>query len=171
MATSTYNLIASQVVGSGGASSVDFSSIPQTYTDLKLVMSVRCNNAAFYSKSEISFNGSTSNQVFRDLTGDGSSPSSSNASNFQFIGVGNNNTANIFSNTELYIPNYTSSNYKCASLETNDENNSTAAGAAYVEMQALLWSSTAAINEITITGITGNFVQYSTFYLYGIINH
>ena len=34
MANPTYVLIASNTVGSGGASSVTFSSIPATYTDL-----------------------------------------------------------------------------------------------------------------------------------------
>jgi hypothetical protein len=35
----TYKLIETVTVGSGGAANIEFTSIPQTYTDLKLVIS------------------------------------------------------------------------------------------------------------------------------------
>ena len=38
---STYELIASYTVGAGGAASIDFTSIPATYTDLVLKLSSR----------------------------------------------------------------------------------------------------------------------------------
>ena len=40
MAT-TYTLISSVTVGSGGAASIEFTSIPSTYTDLVLKLSAR----------------------------------------------------------------------------------------------------------------------------------
>ena len=40
----------------------------------------------------------------------------------------------------------------------------------YTNLQAVLWSNTAAITSVTLTGAYNNFAQYSTFYLYGVSN-
>jgi hypothetical protein len=58
-------------------------------------------------------------------------------------------TANTFGNTEFYIPNYTSSNYKSFSVDGVTENNATAAFALY----AGLWSNTAAITSFRLNAI------------------
>ena len=50
----TYTLISSVTVGSGGASSIDFTSIPATYTDLCLVWSGR--SAGSDVDTKITFN-------------------------------------------------------------------------------------------------------------------
>ena len=55
----TFIKIASVTVGSGGASSIDFTSIPSTYTDLVVVHSLRGTNAAVYQQARIQFNGDT----------------------------------------------------------------------------------------------------------------
>ena len=161
----TYKQIASITVGAGGASSIDFTSIPSTYTDLCLKMSLRGVNANAYNYVSISFNGSTANQSQRKIEGDGSTASSGSASNFQFISNGSGNTSNTFGNHELYIPNYAGSTNKSASLDQVMEQNGTTA---YASLHAFLWSSTAAINQVTVTGVTGNFVQYSSATLYGV---
>jgi len=57
----TYQLISSTTVGAGGASSILFSSIPATYTDLILDLSVRTSNAASQAILDIKFNGSSAN--------------------------------------------------------------------------------------------------------------
>jgi hypothetical protein len=78
-------------------------------------------------------------------------------------------TANTFSNGEMYIPNAFGSTYKSVSADAVAENN---ASTAYMAMQAGLWSSTAAINQITLTPDTATsplFQQYSTASLYGIL--
>ena len=76
-------------------------------------------------------------------------------------------TANTFANVSIYIPNYTSANYKSVSIDAVTENNATTA---YAFLSAGLWSNTAAITSATITNSSGNYVQYSTAYLYGIKN-
>jgi hypothetical protein len=168
MANPTYKLIASQVVGSGGASSITFSSIPQTFTDLKLVMSGRNNSVV---GTYMTFNGSSSGYSERLLYGTGSAANSTNTSgsyiNWSFLSNVSSDTANTFSNSEFYIPNYTGSNYKSVSSDSVTENNATAAN---IYVNAALWSNTAAITSITLTCNTAQFVQYSTFYLYGIKN-
>jgi len=167
----TYIQIGSTVtVGAGGASSIDFTSIPATYTDLKLVVSGRINEAVTYDSPVLYFNGSTANFTFRQIYGTGStvgSNSASNGNNFTNLN-GTSSTASTFSNNEYYIPNYAGSTNKSFSIDTVTENNSSTGNG--LGLQAGLWSNTAAINQITITApSTYLFVQYSTASLYGIL--
>jgi len=161
----TYELIASSTVGSGGAASIDFTSIPSTYTDLVVKFSVR--NSAGATWGTLTLNGSSSNWSLKNLYGDGSSTGSQSQTVNTFTVMQNNtgDTANTFTNSEFYIPNYAGSNYKSISYEQTRENNATAA---YIYLHALLWSDTAAINQVTLNAITNNFAQYSTAYLYGV---
>ena len=100
------------------------------------------------------------------LQGNGAS-ASSDADYSGSWNAGANATANTFGNSEIYIPNYTGSNYKSISADSVSENN---ASAAYANLFAGLWSNTAAINQITlIPGASANFAQYSTATLYGIL--
>lgn len=164
----TYTLISSVTVGSGGASSIDFTSIPATYTDLCLKVSTRDTGAFNYRDLRIGFNGVTTNLSGRILYGDGSTTGSySVTSGLLAWDNSANSTANTFSNLEYYIPNYAGSNNKSFSVDSVTENNATAVT---TNISAGLWSSTAAINQITLTPLAGNLVQYSTATLYGIKN-
>ena len=170
MANPTMTLIASNTVGSGGASSVTFSSIPATYTDLVVKYSTRTTSALVYGQVYVSFNGVTTNLSYRYLEGSGSATSSGNGTGKMLAGSGNGGTSttNTFSNNELYIPNYASANNKSVSIDSVGENNATTI---YADLNTGLWSSTAAITSIVFTTDASiNFVQYSTFYLYGINN-
>lgn len=162
----TYKLIETVTVGSGGAANIEFGSIPQTYTDLKLVLSGRSTIADNAVKG--AFNGSTSNFSQRILFGNGSSPASNTPSNNTLCYMNfSSDTASVFSNSEIYIPNYTGSTNKSFSSESVHENNATTA---YVIMLAGLWSQTAAITSITLSNASGSFAQYSSASLYGIKN-
>lgn len=164
-------LISAVTVGSGGAASIDFSSIPNTYTDLKLVVSARTNASAAQDNGYITFNGSSSSISYRRFYGDGSGGVGTNVASANTINIIYNSaggTANTFNNAELYIPNYASSNNKHWSVDAVQENNSTEA---YMYLINGLWASSSAINQITISPFTGSaFVQHSTAYLYGISN-
>jgi hypothetical protein len=167
----TYRLIASSTVGSGGSSSIDFSSIPSTYTDLLLKVSARTDDTVNDSDTiVIRFNGSTSNLSARALYGSGSAAASltrTTNSNVAWTDT-DVNTASTFGNAEWYIPNYAGSTNKSVSNDAVQENNATAAIAS---LSAILWSSTSAINQITLVSGNGkNFKQHSTAYLYGISN-
>lgn len=164
----TYIKIASNTVGSGGAASVTFSSIPSTYTDLVLKMSVRCTDNVDYGT--MTLNSSSANFSSKKLYGDGSSALSSTRTDNYVIGFFDQSaaTANTFSNIEAYFPNYRSSNYKSFQLDGVTENNS--ASGAIANMAAYLWSNTAAITAVSFIPASGNFAQYSTFTLYGISN-
>jgi hypothetical protein len=168
MAT-TYTLINSTTVGSGGASNVTFSSIPATYTDLVVEMSGRDSDSAAWETINIQFNtdATSSNYSNKSVFGTGSSASSQNGNQFAGYVTTNGNTANTFGNSICYISNYLSSNQKSWSWDAVTENNATAALAI---LGAGLWNGTAAINSIKLTSTGSGFVQYSTFYLYGINN-
>jgi hypothetical protein len=167
----TYTLISSSTVGGGGASSVTFSSIPNTYTDLKVVLSARTQSPYESDNAFVTFNGSSSGyseRVLFDINGTVYSFSATSAYiNWAGISSGNGATANTFGNSEFYIPNYTSSNYKSLSADGVHENNSTPISLA---ITAALWSNTAAITSITLTPQNPSFVGGSSFYLYGIKN-
>ena len=165
----TYSLISSVTVGSGGAADITFTSIPSAYTDLKLVVSARISTSGQWYT--LSFNGSTSTYSDRYLLGDGSSTASGvDGRQPALAGSAEDSTytSNVFANSENYIPNYNSSNYKSYSGDGVQENNATAA---YMALWANLWSTTSAITSLQIKPQGGvNFVQYTTAYLYGITN-
>ena len=163
MAT-TYTLISSVTVGSGGAGTIVFSSIPSTYTDL--VLKVAVMNSAAWIKFNTDTN--TANYSARVLRGSGSAASSvTNAVWGYYLFSGYDSTSPIFTSHDIYIPNYAGSNQKSVSIDSVTEANATTA---YATLIAGLWSGTAAINQITVDGGGSNFAQHSTAYLYGISN-
>lgn len=165
----TMTLISTVTVGSGGASTIDFTSIPQTYTDLFILLSTRTTNAAVNDNPVIRFNGSTSSYSARRLYGFGSGSGSSDSLSIIPVGnnTGNNSTSNTFGNSAVYVPNYTGSTNKSVTSDGVSEYNGTAAAMSIV---AGLWSNTAAITQITFVSETAsNFMQYSTASLYGIL--
>ena len=157
-------------VGAGGAASIEFTSIPQDGTDLLVKLSMRGTNSAVFDQILMRINGSTSTYTIRGLVGDGSSPSSDGTTGLTGmkigVGVGANATANTFSNTEVYIPNYTgSTNKTILNTSSNDLN-----GSGGVIRRVGLWRNTSAITSITITTLNAStFSVGTTATLYGIL--
>ena len=167
-------LISSQTLG-GTTASVTFSSIPSTYNDLKLVVSARGDAAAYPVAINLKLNSDTAtNYSYTNLLGNSSAASSTRASSQTVDAIPNvdgaSATASTFGSWEIYIPNYNSTGSKpffgIDVVETND------ATAAHAEIQANahLYRGASGISSITLTPSSGNFVQYSDFYLYGIKN-
>jgi hypothetical protein len=158
-------LIQTVTVGSGGAAAIEFNSIAATFTDLKLVVSVRSAGAT--QNMGIKINGSTANFSSRALFGDGSTATSSTSfPNWIGVSSGTNQTANTFSSHEVYFPNYTSSNNKSFSIDAVNETNGTEA---YQTITASLWSQTAAISSLEVYQLqSANLAQFSSASLYGI---
>ena len=170
MSIETMTKIDSYTVGAGGIASVTFSNIPQTYTDLVIRTSFRTTATPGVAVQNLNaqFNGNTS-VIYSEigLGGNGSSAYSQQYTRNVFgLGLGNSadSTASVFGNNDIYIPNYTSSNYKSTLSYGVTENN---AAASWLELDAGLFSNTSAITSINLTA-GGNFVQHSTFTLYGI---
>jgi hypothetical protein len=159
----TYVAIATTTVGSGGAASIEFTSIPGTYTDLLIKASVRSNQANNANSLSIQFNGSTANFTSRLIEGSGSSASSFTSTNTIGNAQGTSSTSSTFSSVDVYIPNYAGSTNKSFSADGVTENNGSTA---YATFSAGLWSQTAAITSVAIA--ISNLVQYSSATLYGI---
>ena len=164
----TFIKIASVTVGSGGASSIDFTSIPSTYTDLCLKVSARSNKSgAGADWAKIAFNGVATNQTLRALYGSGSTAGSYTDTAIYASTNSNSQTISTFGNTEFYISNYAGSANKSVSGDGTSETNASTNND--LILIAGLWSSTAAINQIGLTPFTGTaWLQYTTATLYGI---
>lgn len=162
-----YVKIQSVTVGSGGATSIDFTSIPNNYDDLLVKLSTRTSDSSDGQVVNIAFNNSTSNISARLLYGTGGSAVSGTSTSNVIFTSGNSATASTFGNGEVYFPNYAGSTNKSFSSDSVSENslNTTA----YQVLLAGLWSQTTAINQLTFTpGASANFMQHSTATLYGI---
>jgi hypothetical protein len=161
-------------VGSGGAANIEFTNIPQTYTDLIIKLSARVSTAADWDDLKIAINGSTtdSEYTWRALYGySGSTVGSNTATNntnarLQGSASANNATGSTFGSWEMYIPNYAGSNNKSVSTDYVTENNSTAT---IMGLATNLRTVTAAITSFRILTSSGsNFAQHSTATLYGV---
>lgn len=164
MATATYIPIATQTLGSA-ASSITFSSIPSTYTDLRLVLTGTTNNS---SNLAFQFNGdSGSNYSYTFLSGTGStviSSSSTNAARALFESQGASSTT-IPTMYTLDVFSYANAaNKSCLVTASVDQN-----GSGAVETAVALWRSTASITSISIfCNGGGNLLTNSTATLWGI---
>jgi hypothetical protein len=165
-----YVLLEKITVGAAGAVNVTFSGIPQTgYTDLVVKASVRVVNTGGPYGFTGYFNGYGTSYTSTQLGGDGANASSQYYSFAVFLG-GNipdgDETANTFSNAEIYIPNYSSSTtYKSFSVDSVTENNATTA---YQYMVANTYLANTAISSMVLGPSSGTFAANSTFYLYGV---
>jgi hypothetical protein len=154
---------------------ITFSNIPQNYTDLKLVVSARATTGESFGQLKVYPNGSTSDNVRKNIGTFGSSSVASYSDTDKMVGYvnGDSSTASTFSSTEVYFTNYTSSNYKRYSSETIVENSSTSVFS--TTMYSTLWSSTSAITSLQVVVVNSsqtvcNILAGSTFTLYGISN-
>ena len=164
-----YVPIATVTVGAAGATSIDFTNIPQTYTDLVVVFSSRAGSGVASNDSRMTFNGSSSGYSSKLQYGSGAiSGSGSNSGSYLYWmggAVAGGLTSNVFSNCELYIPNYTSSNNKSVLATFVTENNASFGTSG---ITSALWSNTAAITSISLTTDYNSYAQYTTATLYGI---
>lgn len=149
------------------AATIEFTSIPQTFTDLIVLSSLRSSRAEFVEIVKLEFNTVTTGYTYRELVSSGATASSSSGAYTRFALIpGTSNTANTFSNDISYIPNYTSSVAKNFSTDSVDENNGTTA---YLNIVANAWTGTAAITSFKLSNFfSSNFIAGSTISLYGV---
>lgn len=155
-AGSTYSQIASFTL-TGTSSQITFSSIPSTYTDLRLVGSFQDSGEAAY----VRFNTSTGNYSRTLLYGYGSVASTTNG--FGMTNIPYGGALNSFNTNCLDILNYKSTSmYKTVLFDQNE-------AGSFVANHVCLWESTSAINRIDIYATSANSLKAgSTFSLYGI---
>jgi hypothetical protein len=167
----TYEKIATATVGSGGTPAIEFNTILANWTDLCVKVSLRSTVAGSSQDDlNVTFNGSSSSYTWRNILGAGSGTPISQNGSTAYIRMSAcipnaGTTSSTFGNAELYIPNYTASVNKSVSIDMVSEQNATST---YMGLVAGLWSNTAAITSITLTGASGNIAEYSSATLYGI---
>jgi len=165
MATATYDKIATTTLSSA-ASSITFSSIAASWTDLRLVIVPIANGASDYNLF-VQLNGSSTAEYSRTMFyGTGSAANSIRSTDeikWDLItGTGMKSTPSLWT---LDIFSYAGSTYKTALSTGSDDYN----GSGYVNRVVHLWRNTAAITSLVISGdITNNFNTGTTATLYGI---
>ena len=150
----------------GNAASIQFmnvGNIPNTYTDLCVFFSLRDNASGEARAFTIELNDTT--PTSRTLVGTGSSIASYTETTYYALTDGNTATASTFSNGMMYIPNYTSSSNKSASIDIVTETNGTPG---FQLITAALFATATAVTKIELIANSANFVQYSSATLYGI---
>ncbi len=167
-AGNTYEAIATQTLGSN-TTTVTFSSIPSTYTDLVIVLNGK-NGSATNTDITIQFNSDTGNNYsFTYLYGNGTTVGTGRVTNYPDGRLGYYTTPGT---TDGYmgiiqIMNYsnTTTNKTMITRSSSLSSNTTYPG---TETIVNLWRSTSAITTVAINSPTSTFATGSTFNLFGI---
>ena len=168
----TYTLIEAQTLASDAAT-VTFSSIPSTYTDLAIRISARITTTDV-DDLRMQFNSLTTYSSTQLIARSGTTVVSSRVTGGTRIRVSEVNgavsTANTFTSTEVYIPNYNSSTaHPVSSFGAVEQNDATAVWK--LNTTAGLYSATSVpITSITFSANAFSYLTGSSFYLYGIKN-
>ena len=173
-AATDYESIATVTVGAGGASSVDFTSIPSTYTHLQIRGIMKMSSTIqdvgnFY----IQLNGDTAaNYSAHRLYGNGSSAAAQGLANMnqfywsQSMPSDYSGYANMFGAAVIDILDYANTNkYKTGRALIGQDTNSSSDS--QIKLASASWRSTSAVTSIKLF-TSPNFTQYSQFALYGI---
>lgn len=166
----TYQFIAGNTL-STSSTSVTFSSIPQTYTDLVLRVSNALNGGG-PANYWVRYSGNTSAvysafgfRAFQNPPDTISSPNQTELFAGWMPGTGYPNAR---SNNEIYIPDYTAARRKQAWINNQCSQNTATAGEWYVAGIATDFNTSSAITSLTIGVSNPGFASGSSFYLYGI---
>jgi len=161
---STLTPIATQTL-TAAAASITFSSIPQTYTDLVLVVDYSLNVAN--SSLFVRLNGDTgSNYSHTRISGTGSAASSGRESNSTQGRISADTTAQSASTRQIITLNFMNYSNTTTNKTFLSRYNSTGGTEAYVD----LYRSTSAVTSIQVKGFDATAIIESgaTFTLYGI---
>jgi hypothetical protein len=167
-----FESIATVTVGSGGASSIEFTSIPGTYQHLQIRLLARFTSTTVVSSAQCRFNSDTTaaNYATHYLYGDGASAAAgaSTSSGMVLIGTtGGSSWASTFGASVVDILDYTSTskNKVIRSLSGADVNGA----GGYLQMFSGVWiNSSSAITSLSIYQGSQTFGQYTTAALYGV---
>jgi len=160
----TYEKIATTTLGSA-ASTLDLTSIPATFTDLRLVVIGADNDSLGYN-IRLQYNNDTGNNYsFTDLRGDGSSSNSLRVSNDNYIFAGSmpaSSTIPFLATLDIFS--YAGSTFKTALVTSSTDANDSGSSRRLVG----LWRSTSAITSIKLISNGGTYTAGTIATLYGI---
>jgi hypothetical protein len=163
--TNSYESIATVLVGSGGASNIEFTSIPSTFKHLQVRAIARVSTGSPYMY--VQFNGDTAaNYTYHMIYATGATAAADanvniSGANAAYV----SSTANTFGVLVQDVLDYADTNkFKTV----RDLGGYDANGSGQVRLTSGLWRSTSAVTSLKITPSTSSFTQYSQFALYGI---
>jgi hypothetical protein len=166
----TYEPIATTTLVADTAT-ITFSSIPGTYTDLRLILVARTDRATTGNDSVIiRFNSDTGTNYSRTtLSGNGTTVTSSQTTTTASLSIGlatrNSNTSGIFALNTIDIFSYAGSTNKTILSTASADIN----GSGDVQSIVALWRNTSAITDITLLlSSTYKYLTNTTATLYGI---
>jgi hypothetical protein len=177
-----YESIATVTVGSGGASSVSFSSIPSGYQHLQVRSLIQTNRTS-YAVDQITwrFNDDSGNNYaahyirggFATTPNAAASVSATSTNRITYPAISTSVVANTFTASVMDILDYANTNkYKTTRELAGYDLNGTAGTDSYggtITLGSGLWMSTSAITKITIDKTDGSlWSQHSKFGLFGI---
>lgn len=166
--------IAQVVVGVGGSTTIDFSSIPATYESLKLVAMLRNDKAATLENfAYLRFNNDSSGNYDYQVMSRLATTQAGNEAFAQSAGfIGNMPAASATASTaaqfDVLIAGYARTVFNKSYFSTNIHKQATSTTSITIGTFAGFWRSTAAINQITIVSDSDKFVEGSVATLYGI---
>jgi hypothetical protein len=161
----TYEPIATTTVSGSSTATITFSSIPASYTDLKLVL-VYAGNASVNPRFQINSD-TGSNYSQTNIAGDGSSATSTRGTSQTriFCSLFNGLAANQFGICEIDFFSYANGTNKTMLLKNSQDSN----GSGLVEYDVALYRSTSAINRLDIFTGSSVYNAGTTATLYGIL--
>lgn len=162
--------IATITVGAGGASSIEFVDIPQTFAHLQIRMIGRCTSTTASPSVKVQLNGDVDNNYnYHGLWGNGSTAisDSTGTANAMYPSrlASSLHAGNVFAAAVIDFLDYanTSKNTVARGFTGRDDNSS-----GLIYMNSSLWMNTSAVTSIVMTPSQGTFTQFSTAALYGI---
>jgi hypothetical protein len=170
-APASFESIATVVVGAGGQNTIQFNSIPSTFTHLQLRYASRDSRAGSTDAPvDLTFNGNTSAIYSKSyIQADGTTSAAGSEVNQTYLrleGSGNGGLGSTFSIGITDIIDYTSSTKTKSVMQIVGVEKNASGG--FVRFQTGQWYNTSPITSITLTPFSAPFLQYSHFALYGI---
>ena len=166
MAT-TYEPIATTTISGSTTTTFSFTSIPSTYTDLRVIIVGEPSTYSYSLNLQMKYNSSSTGYSVTNVYGSGSAPGSSSTTNATYIRANIDNYGIGF--WDINIFSYTASMYKTALTSFNNNANT---NYGITEKNVSLWQNTSAITSITFNIANPSLVKFGdgmTFTLYGIL--
>lgn len=171
----TFNLISKQTLGSD-VSTVTFSSIPQTYTDLFFIINVKTSSTgetAYFGYYQI--NGDTANNYnysYAYAVGgssyvSGYAVATTNQGRFTLVQPNDNNPRG---GARLYFGNYANTSMRKSAIGSGGFANPASFSYGKSFIGGSKWNSTSAITSVLLAPSSGSFKSGSVLSLYGISN-
>lgn len=171
--THSMQIITLGTLGSAAAS-VSITSIPQRYQNLRLITQVRSSRAATFDSILLRFNGNTTaGNYFAQVI----AAAATTLSGLENIGAtatmvngvmpAANATANLFSNFDVMIPNYTNSTLIKSCNWTNHRALALTSGNLAVNTGYGVYNSTSAVTQIDFLAANGNLIAGTWYILLG----